>query len=166
MCVEHHDNTISRRTRMHRPIWRCSRKRTARSCRSGLEIPYVMQQASPLRRKPLSPEERTIVIKAYANGAPASVLAKRYECCPDTIRAIVRGQRVPTRAFDFVVRIVRTTHYAGGPDCVYCISILARLPPDRSFLTTICLSIFSFNSATWEMIPTSRLPSVSPARVR
>ena len=45
-------------------------------------------------------------------------------------------------------------------------TITARLPPESSFVTTICLSIFSFSSATWEMMPTRRLPSVRPARVR
>ena len=56
----------------------------------GAEIPYIMQQTSPLRRKPLSPEERKTVIKAYANGVPSKVLAERYECSPATIRAIAR----------------------------------------------------------------------------
>ena len=49
-----------------------------------------MEQASPLRRKPLSPEERAIVSEAHANGVPTSILAEQYECSPDTIRAIVR----------------------------------------------------------------------------
>ena len=43
--------------------------------------------------------------------------------------------------------------------------ICALLPPLFSLVTTICLSIFSFSSATWEMMPTSRSPSVRPARV-
>lgn len=56
----------------------------------GAEIPYIMQQTSPLRRKPLSSEERVAVIEAYANGVPSRVLAERYECSPATIRAIAR----------------------------------------------------------------------------
>lgn len=56
----------------------------------GAEIPYIMQQTSPLRRKPLSPEERAVVIEAYNNGVPSRVLAERYECSPATIRAIAR----------------------------------------------------------------------------
>ena len=56
----------------------------------GAEIPYIMQQTSPLRRKPLSPEERALVIEAYRNGVSSSVLAERYECSPATIRAIAR----------------------------------------------------------------------------
>ena len=43
--------------------------------------------------------------------------------------------------------------------------IRAALPPDFSLVTRICLSIRSFSSATWEMMPTRRLPSVSPAKV-
>ena len=56
----------------------------------GAEVPYVMQQTSPLRRKPLSPEERAAVVEAYTNGVPSRVLAERYECSPATIRAIAR----------------------------------------------------------------------------
>ena len=56
----------------------------------GAEIPYIMQQTSPLRRKPLSPEERVVVVEAYHNGVPSSVLAERYECSTATIRAIAR----------------------------------------------------------------------------
>ena len=56
----------------------------------GAEIPYIMQQTSPLRRKPLSTEERAMVIEAYSNGVPSKVLSERYECSPATIRAIVR----------------------------------------------------------------------------
>ena len=44
-------------------------------------------------------------------------------------------------------------------------TIRAELPPDFSLVTMICLSMRSFSSATWEMMPTSRLPSVRPARV-
>ena len=43
--------------------------------------------------------------------------------------------------------------------------ISAVLPPLGFLETTICLSIRSFSSATWEMIPTRRLPSVRLARV-
>ena len=43
--------------------------------------------------------------------------------------------------------------------------ITALLPPLFSLVTTICLSIRSFSSVTWEMIPTRRLPSVRPASV-
>ena len=56
----------------------------------GAKIPYIMQQTSPLRRKPLSPEERIAVVEAYRNGVPSSVLAERYECSSATIRAIAR----------------------------------------------------------------------------
>ena len=62
----------------------------------GAEIPYVMQQTSPLRRKPLSPEERIMVIEAYNNGVPSRVLAERYECSPATIRAIARRNKNST----------------------------------------------------------------------
>ena len=54
----------------------------------GAEIPYILQQTSPRRRRPLSPEERAIVIEAYNNGVPSRVLAERYECSAATIRAI------------------------------------------------------------------------------
>lgn len=68
-------------------------------------------------------------------------------------------------------------HYSIGlfqPACHYRICprflrpytmISAVLPPLGFLETTICLSIRSFNSATWEMIPTRRLPSVRLARV-
>ena len=56
----------------------------------GAEIPYIMQQTSPLRRKPLSPEERAAVVEAYSNGVPSRVLAERYECSSATIRAIAQ----------------------------------------------------------------------------
>lgn len=59
----------------------------------GVEIPYIMQQTSPLRRKPLSPEERMAVVEAYRNGVPSRVLAERYEYSPATIRAISRRSR-------------------------------------------------------------------------
>lgn len=59
----------------------------------GAEIPYIMQQISPLRRKPLRPEERVMVIEAYINGVPSKVLAERYESSPATIRAIARRAR-------------------------------------------------------------------------
>ena len=62
----------------------------------GAEIPYIMQQTSPLRCKPLSPEERVAVIEAYANGVPSRVLAERYECSAATIRAIAhRAKDLP-----------------------------------------------------------------------
>ena len=56
----------------------------------GTEIPYVMQETSPLRRKPLSPGKKTVVIETYNNGVPSGILAKRYECSPAAIRSIVR----------------------------------------------------------------------------
>ena len=59
----------------------------------GAEIPYIMQQTSPLRRKPLSPEERIAVVEAYANGVPSRVLAERYECSPATIRAVAHRKK-------------------------------------------------------------------------
>lgn len=59
----------------------------------GAETPYIMQQTSPLRRKPLSPEERVAVVAAYTNGVPSRVLAERYECSAATIRAIARRIR-------------------------------------------------------------------------
>lgn len=40
--------------------------------------------------------------------------------------------------------------------------LLPPPPPVLSFFTTIFLSIRSFNSATWEMIPTIRLPPARP----
>ena len=43
--------------------------------------------------------------------------------------------------------------------------IRAVLPPAFCLVTTICLSMRSFSSVTWEMMPTRRLPSVRPARV-
>ena len=43
--------------------------------------------------------------------------------------------------------------------------IRAVLPPSFCLVTMICLSMRSFSSATWEMMPTRRLPSVRPARV-
>ena len=60
----------------------------------GAEIPYILQQTSPLRRKPLSPEERIAVVEAYRNGVPSSVLAERYECSSATIRAIAHRAKV------------------------------------------------------------------------
>ena len=59
----------------------------------GAEIPYIMQQTSPRRRKPLTPEERAMVIEAYSNGVPSWALAERYECSAATIRAIARRVR-------------------------------------------------------------------------
>ena len=56
----------------------------------GAEIPYIMQQTSPLRRKPLSLEERAAVVDAYSNGVPSHILAERYECSAATIRTIAR----------------------------------------------------------------------------
>ena len=52
-----------------------------------------------------------------------------------------------------------------------CLAVLgingiAVLPPDLFLVTIICLSIFSFSSATWEIIPTRRFPSVSSASAR
>ena len=44
-------------------------------------------------------------------------------------------------------------------------TICAMLPPAFNLVTTICLSMRSFSSATWEMIPTNRFPSVRPASV-
>ena len=64
----------------------------------GAEIPYIMQQTSPLRRKPLSPEERVAVVEAYRNGVPSSVLAERYECSSPTIWAIAhRAKNAPNQ---------------------------------------------------------------------
>ena len=40
----------------------------------------------------------------------------------------------------------------------------AWLPPDLALVTMICLSIRSLKSATWEMNPTSRSPSVRLSR--
>ena len=60
----------------------------------GAEIPYILQQTSPLRRKPLRPEERMAVVEAYANGVPSKVLAERYECSAATIRAIARRDKI------------------------------------------------------------------------
>ena len=65
----------------------------------GAEIPYVMQQTSPLRRKALSPEERAAVMEAYSNGVPSRVLAERYECNSATIRTIAhRAKNAPNQA--------------------------------------------------------------------
>lgn len=65
----------------------------------GAEIPYVMQQTSPLRRKALSPEERAAVVEAYSNGVPSRVLAERYECNSATIRTIAhRAKNAPNQA--------------------------------------------------------------------
>ena len=67
----------------------------------GAEIPYIMQQTSPLRRKPLSPEERIAVVEAYANGVPSRVLAERYECSPATIRAVAHRKKAAHTPADF-----------------------------------------------------------------
>ena len=39
-------------------------------------------------------------------------------------------------------------------------------PPVRFLCTTTCRSMRSFRAPTWEMMPTSRSPSVSPASTR
>ena len=66
----------------------------------GAEIPYIMQQTSPLRRRPLSQDERAMVIDAYSNGVPSKILAERYECSSATIRAIARRAAVAQNQAD------------------------------------------------------------------
>lgn len=55
----------------------------------GAEIPYIMQQTTPLHSKRLNQEERTHIIEAYRNGVSSITLAEWYDCQPSTIRSIV-----------------------------------------------------------------------------
>ena len=60
----------------------------------------------------------------------------------------------------------RGVFYKGFTVCssIQPVTICTLLPPDFAFVTIIWLSVFSFSSATWEMMLTRRLPSARDVR--
>ena len=74
-------------------------------------------------------------------------------------------QQQKNRDFSAVCFLRQQNPNNRGADHPYATTMVAALPRSPDLVTTICFSIFSFSSATWDMMPTSRFPSVRPARV-